>query len=86
MFTYYDWHLVRALALLVVLGLFILYAFLIGMWQDHKARRDAQHMTEQDTPLALQRKTLHSADHRVTNRQQAQREDRSLAGPERRVA
>ncbi len=39
MSTYYDWHLIRALAFLAVLGVFILYAFLTGILQRRKAMR-----------------------------------------------
>jgi hypothetical protein len=39
--TYYDWHSIRALLLVLVLGLYVVYAILAGAWQSRQARRDA---------------------------------------------
>ena len=58
MYTYYDWHLVRELLLLLVFCLFAIYAVLTGMAQDRKAKRDVRRMTEQDAPPLVQRQIL----------------------------
>jgi hypothetical protein len=48
----YNWQQMRGVAALAFLGLFIAYAFLVGAWQNWKARRLATHMTEQIQPAS----------------------------------
>jgi hypothetical protein len=81
MFTYYDWHLIRALAFLAVLGVFILYASLIGILQHRKATQTRT--LEEARPAAPALAGLGS--HRVFG-QPVRRESRSLAQGARQAA
>ncbi len=84
--TYYDWHLIRGLLLLLVFGLFVIYAVLTGMAQDRKAKRDVRRMTEQDVPPSVDPKIFGGSADRAAEPRRARIEDRIDSGPARRAA
>ena len=71
MYTYYDWHLVRELLILLVFCLFVVYAVLIALWQDRKAKRLANRMTEAHEPLSVARTMARDGNSRGAELQRA---------------
>ena len=52
MFTLDNWHQLRGLALLAVLGLFVMYFVLTGLWLNFRARQRSRPPSAQDQPAA----------------------------------
>ncbi len=52
MFTLDNWHQLRGLALLAVLGLFIMYFVLTGLWLNFRARQRSRPQSAPDQPDA----------------------------------
>ena len=50
--TFYNWNQIRGLALLAILGLFVMYALLAASLQNWHGRRRTPRITKQDSPLS----------------------------------
>ena len=84
--TFYDWHQLRGFAALVILGLFVAYAVLTGVWQSRKAKRQAHPMAEQDEPGSVELAMAGDGDARAVDARQSWRQDPAAAGSARRAA
>jgi hypothetical protein len=75
---YYDWHLWRGLVILLMLGVFGLFA-LVAFWRMRHARRNARSgKAPKGSPLAVPA-TTGARDPVATDHRTAARESRSVA-------
>ena len=79
--TFYNWHQIRGLIALAVLGLFVVYVLLVAMWQTRKTRR----MTEQDPSLPVPQTFSGEGNGRIAETQ-AWRSETPASDPARRAA
>ena len=83
--TFYNWNQIRGLALLAILGLFVMYALLAASLQNWHGRRRTPRITEQDAPLSAKLPTTSSGGS-VALEPHAWRDERPVADPARRAA
>jgi hypothetical protein len=47
---FYNWNQIRGLVFLAILGLFVIYALMVGVWHGLEAKGTATRVTEQQPP------------------------------------
>jgi hypothetical protein len=80
MYTYYDWHFVREMLILLAVCLFVVYAVLTGAWQDRKARRNTTRIAQQDPPLPVATKLVRILDGHSAETQPARWKEMPVPG------
>lgn len=84
--TYYDWHLMRSLMFVLALGLFAVYAVLVGVRRARREKRDAALMTERGEPASAGPAVARSGDTGAARPYQARAEQTRVALPTRQAA
>jgi cytochrome oxidase assembly protein ShyY1 len=86
MYEYHDWHLVRELLILLVTCLFVVYAVLMGVWQERKPGRMAARIAQQDHTLPLAPTSARKGDGRAAETRPARWEEMPVPDSARQVA
>jgi hypothetical protein len=84
--TFYNWNQIRGLALLAILGLFVIYALMVGVWHSLEAKGTAMRVTEQEQPQSAGSALTGRGDVRATDPEQVWSQEQRDAGPKRRAA
>ncbi len=69
MFTLDNWHQLRGLALLAILGAYLLYFVLTGVWLNFRARQRTRLPSSQDQPAASGADLSHGIERRSAGAQ-----------------
>ena len=61
----FNWLQLRGLGALAAIGIFLVYAFLVGWRKERSAYRRGSHMTEQDAPPSANRTLANNLERRA---------------------